>query len=118
MNFKISFKSPERRTVTEVRRERTPESRSRHREAAVCTSQTGARYSQAHSATGRAQCPARRILADHGAHVDWCVIGVQGLVNEAHQFVADSLVNRQPVQRLQCWSDMVTLAQTHDQRVA
>ena len=115
MSFKISFKSPERWTVMEVGRQRIPESRSRHREAAVCTSQTGARYSQAQSGTGRAQCPAWRILADHGAHVDWCVIGVQGLVKEAHQFVADSLVDRQPVQRLQCWSDMVTSAQTHHQ---
>ena len=101
MSFKISFKSPERWTVMEVRRQRIPESRSRHREAAVCTSQTGARYSQAHSGTGRARCPAWRILADHGAHVDWCVIGVQGLVKEAHQFVADSLVDRQLVQTTQ-----------------
>ena len=30
MSFKISFKSPERRTVMEVRRQRIPESRSRH----------------------------------------------------------------------------------------
>ena len=76
--------------MMEVRRQRIPESRSRHREAAACTSQTGARYSQEHSGTGRAQCPAWRILADHGAHVDWCVIGVQGLVKEAHQFESES----------------------------
>ena len=108
MSFKISFKSPECQTVMEVRRQRIPESRSRHREAAVCTSKSGARYSQAHSGTGRAQCPAWHILADHGAHVDWCIIGVQGLVKEAHQFVADSLVDQQPVQHLECWSDMAT----------
>ena len=97
MSFKVpvSFRSPERGTVMEVRRQRIPESRSRHREAAVCRSQMGARCSQAHSGTGRAQCPAWSILADHGAHVDWCVIGAQGLVKEAHQFVADSLVDRQ-----------------------
>ena len=99
----------------EVRRQGIPESRSRHREAAVGTSQTFARYSQAHSVTRRAQCPAWHILADHGAHVDWCVISVQGLVKEAHKFVADSSVDRQPVQCLQCWSDMVTSAQTHHQ---
>ena len=79
----------------------------------VCTSQTGVRCCQAHSGTGRVQCPARRILADHGAHVDWCVISAQGLVKEAHQVVADSLVDRQPAQHLQCWRDMVTLVQTH-----
>ena len=55
------------------------------------------------------------ILADHGTRVGWRVIGVQGLVKEAHQFVTGSLVDRQPVQHLQCWSDMVTSAQTHHQ---
>ena len=38
----------------EVRRQHIPENRSRHQDAAVCTSQTGARYSQTHSGTGRA----------------------------------------------------------------
>ena len=63
----------------------------------------------------RSALPGVYCMADHGAHVDWCVIGAQGLVKEAHQFVADSLVDRQLVQRLQCWSDMVTSAQTHHQ---
>ena len=115
MRFKISFKSPECRTVMEVGRQCIPESRSQRREAAVWTSQMGARYSQAQSGTGRMQCPAWRILADRGVHVDWCVIGVQHLVKEAHQFVADSLVDWQPVQRLYCWLDMVTSAQIHHQ---
>ena len=97
MSFKITFKSPERPAVMKVRRQCIPEGRGQRREAVVCTSQTGARYRQAHSGTGRARCPAWRILADHGAHVDQCVIGVQGLVKEAHQFVADSQVDWQPV---------------------
>ena len=80
--------------MMEVGRQRIPESRSRHREAAAGTSQTGARYSQAHSGAGRAQCPAWRVQIDHGVHVDRCIIGVQGLIGEAHQLVTHSLVAR------------------------
>ena len=95
MSFKISFKLPECRKMMEVRRKRIPESRSQHRETAVCASQPGARYSQAHMALAEhSALPDVYCMADHGVRVDRCIIGVQGLVKEAHQFVADSLVDR------------------------
>ena len=55
------------------------------------------RSSGPHSCAGRAQCPAWLVRTDHGAHVGRCNIDVQGLIEEAHQFVTCSLVDRQPV---------------------
>ena len=117
MSFKISFKTPECRTVMEVRRQCVPESRSQHREAAVCTSQTGAGYSQADSGNGRTQYPAWRILADNGAHVDQCVIGVHAGFCEGGTLVCGRLAggSASRCSASKCWSDMVTPVQTHHQ---
>ena len=98
MGVKISLESLGCPTVMKVGRQHIPESRSWHQEAAAHTSQTGARYSQVHSGTGRVQCPAWRVQTDHGAHVGQCIIGVQGLIEEAHQSVTHSLVDAPPVQ--------------------
>ena len=105
--------------MMKVRRQRISDSRSLHREARTArTSETGARYSQAHDGAGRAKCPAWRVHSDHEPHVGRCMIGVQGLIEKAHQFVTHSLVDRQPVQCLQHWSAMVMPAQTHHQASA
>ena len=39
----------------------------------------------------RSPLPAWRVQTDHGAHVGRCIIGVQGLIEEAHEFVTRSL---------------------------